>query len=343
MTEHWQVEGPRVIDVGGEQQRVTKVIVAIVGGHVDVLGHAPETGTATPEDGDTIPGGPHGARVQVTSVQGLPLRVSWDGSTLRVMHVKETDETVLDALKRLIGARGVPTAVVTVSVPAQCRANVNTVSASVLASGLHRGLTVNTVSGEATVSEVGPTLTLHTVSGAAECAAVDGEASIATVSGDVLLHSSALTRAAVNTVSGTVGLDLTQGQVTVRSSSVSGDVTVRAPFTGYAVGASTMSGQVVVDGTALTRPSEGNTRSARAGDESLVVKANSVSGNIVVLRSQPQDASPHQASPQPAPQDAPESPPAPGSPAAPPPSEPGPWPTGSPWADQVDDPEGFPS
>ena len=119
MTEHWQVEGPRVIDVGGEQQRVTKVIVAIVGGHVDVLGHAAATGAPTSEDGDTIPGGPHGARVQVTSVQGLPLRVSWDGSTLRVMHVKETDETVLDALKRLIGARGVPTAVVTVSVPAQ--------------------------------------------------------------------------------------------------------------------------------------------------------------------------------------------------------------------------------
>lgn len=333
MTEHWQVDGPRVIDVGGDQERVTKVVIAIVGGHVDLVTHEAADDTAA-ELGGEASVGPYGARVQVSSVQGLPLHVAWDGSTLRVMHGKESEESILDALRRLVTSFGVPTAVVSVAVPASARASVSTVSASVLASGLHRGLTVNTVSGEATVNDISPRLSLHTVSGAAECAGLSGEAKVNTVSGEVTIQSSALTQANVNTVSGDVALDLTDGRATVRSSSVSGDLTVRAPLTGYAVSVSTMSGQAVVDGEALPRPAEGSARTARYRDEGLVVKANSLSGNVVILRADPQDAPP------PADRPAPADPtPDAGHPGAQG-SAPEGWPDGSPCSGQVDDPRG---
>ncbi len=235
MPEQWLVEGPRVIDVGSDSERVDKVVVAIVGGAVDVVTHAD----------------PSGARVDVSEVEGHPVRVTWDGRTLRITHGKTTDGNPLDALRGLIGMTDGQRAVVSVSVPATTRATLSTVSAPIVASGLRRGVTANTVSGEMTISDVQGRSVLNTVSGTTECADLVGDLKVNAVSGAVTVQGSDIPSASVNTVSGEILLDVVNSQLDVQSNSVSGDVTIRAPFSGYAVTASSATGQVIVDGQAL--------------------------------------------------------------------------------------------
>ncbi len=273
MAEQWQVDGPRIIDVGSDQERIESLVVALIGGHVGVVTHSDSPS----------------ARVEVTSVEGLPLRVSWDGHVLKVMHDKQSAGSLFDALRRLIDQPGDQRAEVSISVPASVRVSVSTVSAGVVASGLRRGLTANTVSGELTVSDIEGTTKLNTVSGAAECAGLRGEAKLNTVSGSITVQDSDIRAAKLNTVSGGIALDLRNGRADVSSNSVSGDVTVRAPYTGYAVSASSATSQVVIDGQSFGRAERaawgdgrshgwagGSAATLRQGDESLRIKANSV-------------------------------------------------------------------
>ena len=81
-------------------------------------------------------------------------------------------------------------------------------------------------------------------------------------------------------------LDLTDGGAQIQSNSVSGDVTVRIPQGGgYDVSAHTASGHVVIDGQSMNAntPHQHGGRLSD-GDKALVIKANSVSGDVVVLR-----------------------------------------------------------
>lgn len=315
MAEEWIVDGPRVLDIGGENERVEKVIVGIIGGHVDVVTH---------DDSPT-------ARVEVSRVEGLPLRVSWDGRTLKILHGKDMEAGLLDTLRRLVETVGSQRAHVSISVPAQAKASLSTVSAPIVASGLRRGVTANTVSGELTISDIHGDTSLNTVSGATECADLVGDVKINSVSGAVTVQSSEIPKASINTVSGEVALDVRNSRMAVKSNSVSGDVTIRAPFTGYSVAAASATGHVVVDGQSLSASftgsggpgsrrgeSGGPGASLRSGDESLQLKAHSVSGNVVLLRSgarsgdpgslgspEARPSSPQDAGPTPSPQDAP--------------------------------------
>ena len=85
MAEQWLVDGPRVIDVGSDRERVEKVVVGIIGGRVNVVTH---------DDG-------YGARVEVSNVEGLPLRVSWDA-----VSKFYTDELTGDGWKSGMGGPG---------------------------------------------------------------------------------------------------------------------------------------------------------------------------------------------------------------------------------------------
>ena len=80
-------------------------------------------------------------------------------------------------------------------------------------------------------------------------------------------------------------LDLVNAAVTISSTSVSGDVTVRAPHDGYDVTANTASGQVVIDGRTIDRHSRPASGRLTDGNAGLRLKANAVSGNVVVLQS----------------------------------------------------------
>ncbi len=280
MAESWQIDGPRVLDIGGEQEQVRSLVVGLVGGHVDIVTH---------EDSPTT-------RVEVSEVEGLPLQVSFDGKTLKVMHGKESDQSLLDALKRIVENFGRNRARVSISLPSDTKASVSTVSASAVVSGLRRGVTANTVSGSLTLSDIEGRISVNTVSGTTECVDLSGETRLISVSGGITVQSSSIPTAKLNTVSGDIALDLTNASAQLASNSVSGDITVRAPFTGYAVTANTASGHVVVDGRSLGRTAGSKTAGAngtlRSGDESLQLKANAVSGNVTLLRSaaSPQDA-----------------------------------------------------
>jgi hypothetical protein len=291
MAHEWRIEGPRVLDIGDENERVGKLEVGIVGGRVDVVTH---------DDSPT-------ARVEVTSVEGLPVKVTWDGTTLRVLHGKEWDNNnVMEMLKRTFEHFGRNKVTVSISIPTDAAATVATVSGEAVVSGLRNVVKVNSVSGSLIVSDVRGEVDMYTVSGTVDGDGLTGSANVNSVSGTVTLQRSDLPDVKINTVSGDIAVDLTSGRSRIRSNSVSGDVTVRAPLDGFDVEANTASGSVVVDGRQLSKGFGGGgphgherTGRLRVGDGALEIKANAVSGSIVVLRSSgqataptPQDAHP---------------------------------------------------
>lgn len=285
MTQSWQIDGPRVLDIGDEHERVTKLVIGVVGGRVDVVTH---------DDSPT-------ARVEVADIEGLPLEVSWNGGTLKLTHGKHPDKNVMEMLKRTIEGIGRNKVRLSVSVPVDTRATVSTVSADAVVSGVRNRVKVNTVSGALTVSDIVGAIDLNTVSGSVEGEDLHGPLTANTVSGSITLQGSTFDSVKGNTVSGDITLDLLDGHTVVASNSVSGDITVRAPLTGFDVEGNTATGHVVVDGRTL--PRAGKTSHGerggrlREGDGSLRLKANAVSGNVVVLRAGsgagiPQDAAP---------------------------------------------------
>ena len=270
MAQEWQIDGPKVLDIGGEHETVSKLKLGLVGGRVDIVTH---------DDSPT-------ARVEVHEVEGKPLLVSWDGSTLRISHVKESDGSLWDSVKLFAQDKGRRKARVSISVPATTTIRASTVSAEALINGVRASVKASTVSGSLTLDDIIGDVSANTVSGEIECHALEGAFNGNSVSGQLTVQASRLSQIKLNTVSGDITLDLTDGRAQIQSNSVSGDVTVRIPQGGgYDVAAHTASGHIVIDGQSMN----GNAPHGRGGqlsdgDKSLVVKANSVSGNVVVLR-----------------------------------------------------------
>ena len=269
--QEWTLDAPRVLDVGGEGERVASLRVVVVGGRVDVVTH---------DDSPT-------ARVEVTSVTGLPVQVRWDGSTLSVTHGKDGDPNLLQMLRRTVESFIGNSVALSISVPVSTDTSVSTVGAAALLSGLRGHVRANTVSGSMTLSDLQGELDLNTVSGDVECLQLTGALKVNAISGGVTVQAGDLPSVRINTVSGDIALDLTSGRCDLSSKSVSGDITVRAPLVGFDVEASTASGQVVVDGTTVGSGNEhgkGRGGHLEHGDGALKVRAHSVSGNLVVLR-----------------------------------------------------------
>ena len=268
MGNEWTIDGPRVLDIGDDGERVRKLTVAIVGGRVDVVTH---------DDSPT-------ARLEVTSVEGEPLRVRWDGDHLRVDQGKDGNTSVVDWLRRMTTRLEKNRAVVSLSVPEDAATSVNTVSAAGLLAGLRAAVQVNTVSGTITLDDIVGPVDVNTVSGEVECGRVQGPLKVHSVSGAVTAQQSDVPAVSINTVSGDITLDLLNAAAQIKSNSVSGDVTVRAPHRGYDVTANTASGQVFVDGVNIDKRTRPAGIRLTDGDGALRLKANAVSGNIVVLK-----------------------------------------------------------
>jgi DUF4097 and DUF4098 domain-containing protein YvlB len=271
MSGDWTIDGPRVLDIGDDGERVRRLTVSIVGGRVDVVTH---------DDSPT-------ARLEVTSVEGAPLRVRWDGAHLRVTQDKDGDGTVVDWVKRMTAKLEKNKAVVSLSVPEDATTSVNTVSAGGLLAGLRAPAKVNTVSGAITLDDIVGPVDVNTVSGEVECGRLRGPLKVHSVSGAVTAQQSDIPAVSINTVSGDVTLDLVNAAGQINSNSVSGDVTLRAPHGGYDVVANTASGQVVIDGVNIDKRSRPSGVRLTDGDGALRLKANAVSGNVVVLRARP--------------------------------------------------------
>lgn len=268
MAEKWSVEGPRVLDVGGDGEQVRHLKVGVVAGRVDVVTH---------DDSPT-------ARVEVSEVEGQPVLVRWDGSTLKITQGPDSDSGIVDRVRQAVESIDRNRVVVSISIPQDATAAVSTVSADALVAGVRAEAKANTVSGSLTLDDVSGRASVNTVSGTVECSRLDGPLSVKSVSGSVTVQRSELPDVSIHTVSGDVALDLLNSLASISSSSVSGDVTVRSPLGGYDVRATSASGQVVVDGRELRRGQFAAGGQLTEGDGSLRLKANAVSGNVVVLR-----------------------------------------------------------
>ena len=270
MSEEWSIDTPRVLDIGGDGERVRRLTVAIVGGRVDVVTHA---------DSPT-------ARVEIATVEGMPVRVCWDGSKLKITHGVDTTR-ILDSVRQAFDGLEHNRVAISISIPEDTATSVSTVSASGLLAGMRAGAKANTVSGSITIDDVVGPVDVNTVSGEVECGNVRGTLKVHSISGAVTAQHSEVPEVSISTVSGDVALDLVNGAATIKSNSVSGDVTVRAPHGGYDVTANTATGQVVIDGHTIDKHSRQPGNRLTDGDGSLRLKANAVSGNVVVLKAAP--------------------------------------------------------
>ncbi|GAB3598719.1 DUF4097 family beta strand repeat-containing protein [Angustibacter peucedani] len=274
MSESWQVDGPKVLEVGGPDEPVREVRVGLVAGRVDVVAHPVQ-------DGDDDAGT---ARVEVSSVKGRPLEVEWVDGTLSVAHPKVKWDGLLDGLKSL--GRKDDRAELSIAVPAGTRVKISTVSADGLVSGLTADATVRTVSGELAVDGVHGDVHARTISGRIDVRDLHGSLSGESVSGSLVVQAVELPQLDVKTVSGELVVDLHRAPSQVAMKSVSGDLVVRIPAeSGFRLDAKSVSGQIVADGRRIGAGRPGPPQGEiRDGDEQVRVSAMSVSGDVTLLR-----------------------------------------------------------
>lgn len=267
MAEQWQVDGPRILDIAEEGERVRELRVGLVAGRVDVVAH----------DDD-------GARIEVSRVAGRPLQVSWDAGVLSVTHPLVKWDGLLDGLKSL--GRREDAAELSIAIPRGTQVRIATVSADGLLAGLRADATVRTVSGSLVLDDQRGDVGARTISGRIEVRGLHGSLTGESVSGSLTVQALCLPHLDVKTVSGELVVDLQSSPSDVRMKSVSGDLLVRIPDgSGFCLDARTVSGQVIADGRRLGGSRPGPPQGEiRDGDESVRVSAASVSGDVTLLR-----------------------------------------------------------
>jgi hypothetical protein len=266
----WTIEAPTSL----EFDDVTEVRVRLISGSVAVLAT-----TAQPS-------------LEVSSVEGDPLHVTYEDGVLTVAHENLNWEGLL---KWLRPQRHVAT--VTVSVPRTCRAQVGVVSAAAVMSGISARASVKSVSGEITLDGVTGDVDANTVSGAVEAQGINGKLNFNTVSGDLTLADGWLERLDVNGVSGDVTADLDLDPLGgMQVTTVSGEVMLRLPAEADArVNLHSVSGDVRSEFAELRRSSAPASRSVSGnlGAGSGQVSVTTMSGRVMLLRRAergPQDA-----------------------------------------------------
>ena len=262
----WTLSQPTVIEV---DDAIHAVDVRVVSGHVDLVCG----------EGD-------GAHVEVTEIDGPPLRVTVDNGRLTIAHEDLHWPSLLGFRLR---ARERRRAVVSVAVPIRCSAMVGVVTADAIIAGLAGDVTVRCVSGDVTLDGTGGDVQVQTVSGDCELRDVAGAISLTTVSGGVTVVEGRPPSVRAKSVSGDVTLDLhSTGAVLVDVTTVSGDLTVRLPSsTGLDVDVVSTSGEVAsaFDGVELSKRPGVHRMSGRVGDGTGRLRGRSVSGRVALLAS----------------------------------------------------------
>jgi hypothetical protein len=286
MGETWQVDGPKVIEVGSEGHGVRRVKLGLIGGRVDVVAHDEPEG-----------------RLEVQSVHGRPLDVSWDGETLEISHPHARWDGLLGSLADKVRGEAHSlddTAELSLAVPPGVSLQIGTVSAEGLVVGLTGNVEVRTMSGTVTLDGVAGAVVARTVSGSVEARGQRGHMRMDSVSGSFTVQSSGAPSLSAKTVSGSLTVDAAPAvdaaavgaaadagaEVTVGFSSVSGGLVVRqVAGRGYDADLRSVSGRVVV-GTERVQGDYGSVRHRRQDPAaSLKVKASTVSGDITLLPS----------------------------------------------------------
>jgi hypothetical protein len=266
--EKWLLDGPKTLDLGP----VRKLKVALIRGQVDIVGHDEPT-----------------TRVEVHSVFGKDLRVSYDGDTLEIDHPQLRWDNFIEVFRNF---RGSASADISILVPRQVALKFGVVSASGLISGLHEDATISTVSGDLVVDGVVGDVTLNSVSGELAIRNHHGRIVAHTVSGDVTATGEVVAFTS-DGVSGDVFLDITGAPDQVRVNTVSGNVTTRlAAGFGAQYAINTLTGHLQLDDSEIrgVRGSYSGKYGSLDGTW-LDFRANTVSGNVAVLHAAPAEAS----------------------------------------------------
>ncbi|CAM5562266.1 hypothetical protein SXANM310S_00974 [Streptomyces xanthochromogenes] len=255
---------------------VTKVQVRIVNGTVNVVG--------TEESS---------ARLEISGVEGPPLIVTRDGSTLTVGYDDLPWRGFLKWLERKSWNRS---AVVSLAVPAGADVEVGTVGAGAVVSGVRGRTEVRGVSGDATLVKLAGTVRAESVTGNLEAQAVTGDLRFKSVSGDLTVIEGAGGCVAAESVSGDMLLDLDPGAkaTDIRLTTVSGEVAIRLPHPADAhVEANTASGAVSSAFEDLRISGQWGTKkiTGTLGAGNGTLRATTVSGSIALLR-RPADEEP---------------------------------------------------
>jgi hypothetical protein len=258
---HWTIKAPTSLNFDG----VTDLRVRLIGGSVAVL--ATE---GTPS-------------LDVASVTGDPLQVTYEDGVLTISHENLTWEGLLKWLRPQRHA-----ATVTVSVPRKTPAQVGVVNAAAVVSGIGSRTSVKSVSGGITLDGVTGEVDANTVSGALEAQGINGTLSFSTVSGDLTLAEGWLERLDANMVSGDVTADVDLDPLGgLNVNTVSGEVMLRLPAEADAqVNLHSVSGDVRSEFAELRRSSAPASRSVSGslGAGSGHVSVTTMSGRVMLLR-----------------------------------------------------------
>ncbi|MFJ8665097.1 DUF4097 family beta strand repeat-containing protein [Streptomyces sp. NPDC093600] len=268
MTE-WSVAEPRKLTL---TDPVSRLQVRIVNGAVNVVG----TDEAT-------------ARLEVSEIEGPPLIVTQDGSTLTVTYEDLHWKGFLKWFDRKGHHRR---AVVSVAVPAGVDVEVGVVGAGAVVSGIRGRTDIRGVTGDTTLVGISGPVRAETVSGSLEAQSVTGALRINSVTGDVTVIEGAGASVKAETVSGDMVIDLDPGHregppADIRLSSVSGEVAIRLPHPADArVEANTTSGAVsnAFDDLRVGGQWGAKSITGTLGTGRGTLKATTLSGSIALLR-----------------------------------------------------------
>lgn len=256
----------RVIDL--DDVRALKI--GLIGGQIDVIAHDEP-----------------GVRIEVHAVTAKDLRVEMTGDVLEIDHPQLRWDNFLEVFRNF-GAGG-PKAEISVAVPRSVALTLGVVSASALVAGLETGARLNTVSGDIIVDGLVGDLTVNAISGDVQARGLVGSLWANSVSGDVAA-SGRIGKTTVDTVSGAMLVDAAGAVDQISLNTVSGPSTIRLDRglpSNFVV--RSVSGRIQIDGVSHSGRGGGPLNNYVGSTGSLNgsfvdVRANSVSGDITVLR-----------------------------------------------------------
>ncbi|WP_392963014.1 DUF4097 domain-containing protein [Streptomyces sp. LN245] len=277
----WSVTEPKKLSFDGPVQTLH---VRIVNGTVNVVGT---------DEGS--------ARLEVSELDGPPLKVTQEGGTLTVAYEDLPWKGFLKWLDRKGWRRA---AVVSLAVPTHTHVEVGVVGAAAVVSGTDGRVQVKGVTGDTTLVRVSGPVRVETVSGNLEAQAVTGDLHFNSVSGDLTVVEGSGTSVRAESVSGSmiVDLDATGTPTDVRLSNVSGEIAIRLPHPADAeVEANTASGNVSSAFEDLRVNGQWGAKkiTGRLGAGNGRLRAMTVSGSIALLRRPPTEDEPYEEVPQP--------------------------------------------
>ncbi|NUL07962.1 DUF4097 family beta strand repeat protein, partial [Streptomyces lunaelactis] len=268
----WEAAEPKKLTF---DDPVTALNVRIVNGTVNVVGT---------DEGS--------ARLEISEIEGPPLLVTQQGSTLTVAYEDLPWKGFLKWLDRKGRRRS---AVVSLAVPAGTAVEVGVISAGAFVSGIRGTTAVRGISGDATLVGLSGAVRAETVSGSLEAQSVTGDLHYKSISGNLTVIEGAGARVQAESISGDMVIDVDRaGKPTdIRLTTVSGEIAIRLPHPADAqVEANTASGAV---SNAFEDLRVGGGWGAKKitgtlGAGTGALKATTVSGSIALLRRPPADS-----------------------------------------------------